>query len=198
MTGLEPFILRGVVLLLGVGCLGALFLGLWLLVRPEVGGELARPVGSFLSGLRRPWQVERVFYRHSRWFGSLIVLGSLFTFLELWGQVGVLLGPEPDFGPGIHGVLMASFWEGLALFFQGASLVTLLVGILVLWRPSLLKPLESWANRSYSWGGLMRWLGGVRRGLVWKLRDNPRLLALLMVLGSGFVLVRFWGQWGKW
>lgn len=93
--------------------------------------------------LGHAWHIERFFYRYHRWTGGLVVFGAL-VFM-------VLLASYPE-----SHALAGGIWDSP----QGARLlevtlfvawsfatIALLLGICVAIRPSLLKPLESQANR---------------------------------------------------
>ena len=86
----------------------------------------------------RPWRVERLVYRHHRIAGTLITLGSAWFLWQFFqGPINGLADPT-----------WSMFWWGLA----AAHACTLLIGLVILLRPSRLKPIESLANRRYELG----------------------------------------------
>ena len=98
--------------------------------RPEAG-----PGSDFqrlMKLLDWQWSIERGVYRHHRLFGLAIVLAALFC---LWQ----LRAASPHLPSG-------SFWPGLLFVLAAAQLLNLVIGALVFFRPSLLKPIESVGN----------------------------------------------------
>ena len=94
--------------------------------------------GGLIAALRvldRQWQVERLIYRHHRLFGVIVLLTGTFC---LW-QLG-----RADLIALLDGSSTASALLWILLLGQGFNLV---VGLVILLRPSLLKPVESLSNR---------------------------------------------------
>ncbi len=87
---------------------------------------------------KRPWRVEHLVYRHHRIAGTLITLGSA------WFLWQFFQGPINGLADSAWSIL----WWGLA----AAHACTLLIGLVILFRPSRLKPIESLANRRYDLG----------------------------------------------
>lgn len=89
--------------------------------------------------LGRPWRIERFVYRHHRWFGGFIVVGALaiialLSTARFWTMAPVLFLTHRV------PVVSALLW--------GLAIAILLIGVIVLVRPSVLKGFESLANRS--------------------------------------------------
>lgn len=94
--------------------------------------------------LLHSWKIERIFYRHHRITGTLLFIGAS-VFLALLSMI-----PISD------NLAIKAFWQSprglyIALVVQGLAwilaMLSLLIGLTVLLRPSLLKPLERYANR---------------------------------------------------
>lgn len=111
---------------------------------------LASGIGLVVHGIRKPnaavehdgnrqqsWQVERLVYRHHRLAGILITLGSAWF---LWQSLqGAALADT------ITSISWTVFWSTLT----GAHACTFLIGLVILLKPSRLKPIESLANRRF-------------------------------------------------
>lgn len=109
-----------------------------------VGGprEDDRDHGGLVAALRlldRQWQIERLIYRHHRIVGGIVLATGIFCVWRLASTDLLVL---------LNGSSATSALTWTLLLGQGFNLV---VGMIILLRPSLLKPLESLSNR---WHGL--------------------------------------------
>ncbi len=94
--------------------------------------------GGLTAALRlldRQWRIERLVYRHHRIFGLLMIAAGSFC---LWQLTRAELSAVLDGGSSAS-ILLWALLLGQAF--------TLLVGMVVFFRPSLLKPLETISNR---------------------------------------------------
>ncbi|MEO5364966.1 MAG: hypothetical protein H7831_01125 [Magnetococcus sp. WYHC-3] len=187
MGGISPADWLRVVM--GAAGLVGLFAGLWLLVMPGAaqwgGRSLLEPLREVGSHLRRPWRVERYVYRHHRWFGSLILGASLFVLSALIPSL-VQYYDHPVMSRHDHDVLLQLWmWESLSVLFLLLCLLTLLAGVVILLRPSLLKPLERWANLPLSPEDVGKLVTGARHHLLRWVLHRPRVLGLLLFLSGG-------------
>lgn len=111
-----------------------------------------------LALLDHQWRLERLAYRHHRLFGGLVVaVGAFFLWQATRTELAGLLGDRST-----ASVLLWCLLAG-----QGFNI---LVGLVVFFRPSLLKPLESVSNR---WHDL---------DLARHRRLSPRTVAALLAL----------------
>ncbi len=131
MTSADILVMTAL-LVLAMASLALLASGIGLLthaIRGQGGGmkhDVAR---------QRPFQIERLVYRHHRIAGILITLGSAWF---LWQS---FQGPNDD--------ITTSPWTLFWWILAGAHVGTLLVGLVILLRPSRLKSIESLANRRF-------------------------------------------------
>jgi hypothetical protein len=96
------------------------------------GDEAATPPTGWLAPLHRPRRIERWIYRHHRATGALITIGAGYALFALVAS-GDGAGPLPT-----------GAWS---VPIVGVELLAMLFGMLVFFRPSLLKSLEGAANR---------------------------------------------------
>jgi len=185
-----------VLLILALGLLTALIVGLLLLVRPgtvlALNTRLSRWVSTAeaFARLDQPVTWERFFYRHHRLLGALITLGAAYVLLR-WAfdfqraELLSLLGRRWT-ANGLDSLVLAGEW-----IVVGLHVLLLIVGLVILFRPSQLKVLEQSANR---W---MTPAAGARLDTVIESVDRsvavyPRLSGLLVVVASAWCLVRLY------
>lgn len=127
-----------------------------------------------LHELDRQWRIERWVYRHHRVFGLLVVMIALTCIWQLSHLqfFAASAATEP--------------WALLAWLLAGGQVVNLIIGILIITRPSLLKPLEDLSNR---WHRITAFDAGSR--LPARLRALLLVVvALVVALTSGWLLLR--------
>ena len=140
--------------------------------------------------LDAPRDIKRFVYRSHRVVGLLVVAGALYTLdiLTFGFQTGALVRAFRDLGN--QGVLVMGF-ESVRLFLIAGNVAALAAGAVLCFRPSLLKGIEAWADRSYA----PRASSGVMDEMRYQ-PDNwvgrhPRLAGVLATAGSAFILLRF-------
>jgi hypothetical protein len=175
-----------------IGALMFLF-GVILLLAPGLILGLSRPLNRWIDTdplfrkLDDQQHFERFFYRHHLLMGVLITTGALyclhfFVFVlnraEVFRQLPVISSaPVSEW---IYGAL--------ALFLLVANLVALMVGIIVIVRPSLLKGVEAWANRWIASDRVLKRLD-TRTDLADRvIPRRPRLFAVLVIIGSLYIV----------
>lgn len=137
---------------------------------------------STLGPLDKPHYTERRIYRHHHLFGALIVAGAGYTLLRLAGidihAIPALLPAHWD--EALRSLLAANFYWFLLL----ANLATLGVGLVVYFRPSLLRPLETRSNRWLSTRQAMKPLDTYHTSLNIALWRRPRRVGAFLLIGS--------------
>ncbi len=154
----------------------------------RAGNVLNRWVSSerWLSPLEDPWRIERYFYRKHVFVGAVIVIAALYTLLMLlinFEGVGVAsksLGVHED-------IIMTWLVESVVMFVILGSLCTLIVGIIVIVRPSLLKGFESWMNRWIRTDSVLDPLDAPHGELDRLFSSRHRLVGLIVMAGSLYV-----------
>jgi len=195
MTTLSPTtlpLLQGLAVALVLGLLAAFFVGVMLLARPRalfsLNQRLSRWVDTrgVFSMLDQPRHLERFFYRHHRILGAAIMLGASYV-LWRWAfhyeraEVVALLGRR-WVASGLDWVAPA-----LEVALVGLHAAILLVGLLIFFRPSLLKGVERAANR-WQEGPQTSRLDAMVGGLDDAFEGHPRVSGLLLVVSAVWCL----------
>jgi hypothetical protein len=143
-------------------------------------------------------EVERVVYRSHRFVGALLFVGALFT---LYVMLARFKGPEMAFVLGKYFRVEVAAWLGksLRIFLIAVNVVALAIAAAMILRPSSLKTLEAWANRTYSGRQATRMWELPRAGADAFVRAQPRLIGLALSAAGLFVVfvmgyVRFVGR----
>lgn len=141
-----------------------------------------------LRRLERPVDVKRVVYRWHRVLGVLLFAGAVFTLdtLIFGFNTGALVRALRGFGnPGLLGLVI----DSLRVALIAGNLGALVAATVLVFRPSLLKGIESWGDRYYSARERTKPLEIMRYQPDDLVRARPRLAGALVALGSAYVLV---------
>ena len=135
----------------------------------------------------RPRDIKRFVYRAHRIIGVLVVAGALYCLdvLTFGFAPGALARAFRDLG-GV-GVLEVTF-ESMRLFLLLGNVAALGAGIVLCFRPSLLKGVELWADRTYAAREHSAALDQMRFQPDLWVSQNPRLAGGLVLAGSAFIL----------
>ncbi|MGQ0547383.1 MAG: hypothetical protein ACT4P3_18960 [Betaproteobacteria bacterium] len=135
----------------------------------------------------RPRDIKRYVYRMHRVFGLAVVAGALYCLdvLTFGFSPGALARALRDLGS--QGVLELAF-ESVRLFFIVGNLAALAAGVVLCFRPSLLKGVEAWADRAYLERTSARTLDEMRFQPDQWVSRHPRLAGALVLAGSAFIL----------
>lgn len=190
-----PFTKALLMLLISFGITG-LLVGVWILVWPESFLRVNRFLSQWYSTrkatriLMVPHHTERFVYRHHRPIGLCIVIGSIYVLYTLayrydQEKITVLFF-------GALGAYPPADWlvPGLAITVGICTLFALVIGGFLLIRPSLLKGFEAWANQWVSARRQTKFLDTMHMGADQFLARRPRLVAVLLILGSLYALFR--------
>jgi hypothetical protein len=141
-----------------------------------------------MNVLERPVEVKRVVYRWHRVAGVLVFAGALFTLdaLVFGFKTTALARAFRDLGnPALLGLL----FETVRIFLIVGNVAAFLAAALLVFRPSLLKGVEKWGDRQYAnWQSSLP-LDAMRFQPDEFVRSKPRLVGVLIILGSLYVLL---------
>jgi hypothetical protein len=138
--------------------------------------------------LEQPIEVERVIYRSHRIVGTLLLAGALFTLYVLLLR---LQGPELTSLLSRFFGLPVATWiaNSLRIFLVVANFAAVLIAAAMVLRPSALKGLEAWANRSFSGRQATRMWEIPRPSADPLAVANPRLVGAALVVAGAYVVL---------
>lgn len=187
-----PTLLNDSLFWLILALLGFVFsCGLGLLVVPNAMFRLSNyldrwhSLRGWLGPMDRPHYTEAYLYSHHRLIGLLLTLGSAYTLLRL-----------SSFDPLAASSLFPNTWPrplleiilgSLPALLLITNLIALVLGVLIYFRPSLLRHFEEGANHWYSARQALRPLDIPRPELDNYLWRHPRTVGLFLVLGSIYI-----------
>jgi hypothetical protein len=141
----------------------------------------------------KPRDVKRFIYRRHRVAGVVVVAGALYAMdvLLFRVQTGAVLRA-------LNGVAnpegLRLIADSLRIFLIAGNAAALLAGLVLCFRPSMLKGLEGWADRQYAVqsGKSLDQMNFAADEFVLR---HPRLVGVLVAVGSLFVLVSLGLRW---
>jgi hypothetical protein len=143
--------------------------------------------GNAIQVLDRPVEVKRTIYRWHRLAGILLFAGAFFTLDALiFGFTTTAL--VRSFRGAGNATLLSLLFETVRIFLIVGNLAGLLAAIVLVFRPSLLKGVEAWADRNYGGRQASEKLDAMRYQPDQFVRTRPRLVGALVVLGSLYAL----------
>ncbi len=131
--------------------------------------------------------IKRYVYRTHRVIGLLVVAGALYSLdiLTFGFQSGALVRAFRDLGnQGVLGMAV----DTVRVFLIVGNVAALAAGVVLCFRPSLLKGIEAWADRSYATREPATALDEMRLQPDRWVSSHPRLAGLLVLAGSAFIL----------
>lgn len=197
MSGLsttESLVIEIALLVLIIGLGIALCVGLLAIISPARAVALSQLLSQRHSMrqstrvLEVPVATERFFYRHHRVFGAIIVLGAA---LILW-YLGARFDAElmaRSLVASTQRVVAEILVETFVLVMWIGAGFSLLVGIVVFLRPSMLKGFEARANEWISTRQASRRLSSEHASMDRLFQAYPRALGVVIALGSLLGLV---------
>ncbi len=140
-----------------------------------------------MHALDQPVELKRVVYRWHRAIGVLVLAGALVTLdALLFGfTTKALVRAFRDLG---NAVVLEVVFETLRIFLIVGNIAALLAALVLVFRPSLLKGVESWADRYYSGRESTEVLDVMRYQPDELVRSRPKVVGALVVLGSLYAL----------
>lgn len=184
---------RAAVIFLFIGAIVALVAGLLLIFDSprafRISDWLNRWVStrSALRPLEAHHSIARPLYRMHRIVGSFICAGALYSLAVLGTAKGeaAIVKSLSSLGPARFSAWLA---ESLRYILLTGNFAALLFGLVFIVRPSALKGLEAWADRSISGRQSTKPLEEMHRPADQFVRSHPRLVGILIVFGSAYIL----------
>lgn len=181
------------IILLGGAALG-LVIGIVLLVDAERvmrwNAKLNRwySTRNAFQKLEQPIDVKRVIYRWHRVAGVLVFAGALFTLdvLAFSYKTNALVHAFRGTG---NPHLLGIFFEALRITLIVGNVAGLVAGVILCFRPSLLKGVEAVGDRYYSGQEAVKPLEIMHYQPDEFVRTRPRLVGALFTAGSAYILV---------
>lgn len=165
-----------------------------LILAPRAANLAGDALNRRISGRRamRPLEIprptERAFYRHHRLLGTALLLAVTFFFLLYFlsfPRDSLLVSLTRQYGKAAG----EAFFQATEWFFLLANGLIAAFSVLVLVRPSLLKPVETWANRWISTRQALKGLEREHDPLDRFVLRHPRLTGALLLAGVLYVAV---------
>jgi hypothetical protein len=177
-----------------VGAAFALVAGLMLLFDSKrafrIGERLDRWVSTraALEQLDKQHSISRPLYRMHRLTGALICAGALYALVILATPDGAAAVTKSlsRLGPALFSAWIS---DSLRIILLAGNFAALVFGAIFIVRPSALRGLEAWADRSISGRQFAKPLEEMHRPADRFARKHPRLVGALVVLGSLYVLI---------
>lgn len=191
---------RAFLIFLWMGSVAAVLLGVGLLAAPETVERINQRLGRWIdtdkveAEFDRPRWTERYVYKHHRVFGAFLFLGSLVVLYRF------LLTPiKEELKPFLVKDVLGIFDALAAVFIIGAVLA-MLIGWVMMLRPSMLREFESVANRWISTDWVGRFFNTSHRSFDRFAFSNRKWVGgVLLIVGTyiaivlGYLLLR--GNW---
>jgi hypothetical protein len=168
-------------------------IGIIFMVRPGVLVQSSKKLNRWIStsgffdALDRSRQVERTVYRYHRWFGFIILVGASYCLYIFLFNIDVqrMIRILPIVG---NSGFSAWLYEMLYYLLICANALALVTGLIILLRPSLLKSLETIANRWIASDKLIKPLDQTHSIPEHILPGNIRLFGLIVLIGGLYIM----------
>ena len=138
---------------------------------------------SVQVALDKRHDLQRVIYRRHRWIGVLLLVGGSYVLWILLARYdpSVVVAPlKRSMSPRLASAILDAAWWLLV----PANALAVVVGIVMFARPSLLRGVESFANREVSTEAVGTVLDGVYSAPDRLIRAHPRLTGVVIVVAS--------------
>ena len=137
--------------------------------------------------LDEPLEIKRVVYRWHRVVGLLVFAGAFFTLDALVFGFTTTALVRASRGAG-NLALLGLVYEAARLFLIIGNVAALVVAAILVFRPSLLKGVEGWADRYYSTRRSTEPLDVMRYQPDDFVRARPRIVGVVVTAGSLYAL----------
>ena len=190
-------LLQSFLIFVVVGCVFSFIIGVLMLLKPEgvlrLNQYLSRWVGTekLAAALDAPHSVEAALYRRHRSVGVLVLAGGLYIlYVVLFAFRKTAASGDLSFG--LNPQIAAWLLDALGVVLVVSSLLALIIGVFLVVRPSVFKPIEEWGNRWYATEKSLRVMEAVHLKPDEAMIRNYRFVAALVVAGSLYVILSYW------
>ena len=175
------------------GCVIGVIAGAGMLINPDGVLRLNQYFNKWFSTekatdiLDRQHRIERVLYRHHRLTGVLVMVGSVYTLYILNFSFNPKL-TAALLDDGKNNYLVEWILESAVLAFNLGCAAALVVGAILLVRPSLLKSFEALLNHWVNTEKSLQTIDTMRYRLDHFIASHIRIAGILVILGSIYVI----------
>lgn len=191
MNILNSVLLQAFLAFVLAGGVASFLVGIGLLLRPEGMVRLNHYFSRWVSTdrleqeLDRPRWIERMFYRHFRFVGGFLLVGAIFIlYVFLFAYNLHAISPSVARNAGAAWLLDAT----VGVLLVGSALAAV-VGAIVMVRPSLLRNLESSANRWVATDSLLKVFNSRHYSFDHYMLSHSRIAGVFIIAGSLYALV---------
>jgi uncharacterized protein YjeT (DUF2065 family) len=172
-----------------------ILLGLSIVLLPEKINKMALKLNRWVSTehyfdkVDKPRYIERAIYRNSTIVGLLIILGSaycLFTFLYNT-NIDYLITKLPLIND--NELMTEWLYSSLIYILIAANFICLILGFIILLRPSCLKSIEKLSNQWIHTKPFLNKLDSTRSMPEYKLQGKMRVFGLFVIIGGIFIVM---------
>lgn len=172
-----------------VGVILSMLYGLWLVILPNSALALSDKINKSFSmrkntkPLETPISIERWFYRHAKFSGALIMLAAVYLLYLLFSDLNFTQLAKTL--PSLSFLTWEWLLQSFQIFFTLISIFVLLLGFLIIVRPSALKPMEAKANKWVSTRQKMQFMSNnVGQADQLLLRFPRHFGAVILIIGA--------------
>ena len=195
MSIATTLLLRSLLLFLMLGSVAGLLAGAALILRPNWLLRASKYVNRWIptrklnQSLERPINLDHWFYRYRHLSGAAILAGAtfmLYFFTVSFDKPGILavLPKSATIPP----VLMDALLDALVLISLIGAVSAMILGLFLMFRPSMLRNIELSANQPTSLRRALKPLEVPRSGVDEYVLRNVQLIGVLLLLGSLYTL----------
>jgi hypothetical protein len=171
-----------------------LIIGCCMMASPDLIIKAGRRLNRWVStdqlfhNLDQPQGSERFFYRYHIISGASLALASLYIFITF------VIGIDRGYVFRIFASATANEWLTASIVFlcRAFSVIIFFIGLVIMFRPSLLKCLEGWSNKWFAVDGSLKRLDVELKVPDQVFGQRPRLMGLLVTIGSLYILIQLW------
>lgn len=193
---LGDIFLESFVLFVIAGSVFTFFIGLIAFFNPQGLLSTNAKMSKWISGRRAmksleiPRVAEPFFYKYRKIIAPLLIVGAAYTLYGIGFKYDAASAAQlfsPPYDPGIVAWLLQS----AVIVLVAGSLAALILGGFMLLRPLQLGKIEGWANKSISTRTALKGLDAVYYQPDKFVAANPRLAAILIIVGSLYAMLNF-------